>query len=134
MSLVLEPVVVEREVILGIARFLLLPRQRRDRQSYVAQYLSLAILAIGLTTLLGTDDLLDAFSCGTSFAWDGFFEINKQTEESIFSSVIDILFNVAAFIFVGAWNAIYDTFLIKCVIYLLVRRFIIDESSTRWFI
>ena len=72
-----------------------------DRQSYVAQYLALAILAIGLTTLLGTDDLLAAFACGTSFAWDGFF--NKQTEESVFSSVIDILFNVAAFIFIGAW-------------------------------
>ena len=72
-----------------------------DRQSYVAQYLSLAILTIGLTTLLGSDDLLAAFACGTSFAWDGFF--NKQTEESVFSSVIDTLFNVAAFIFVGAW-------------------------------
>jgi hypothetical protein len=58
-------------------------------------------LTIGLTTLLGCDDLLVAFACGTSFAWDGFF--NKQTEESVFSSVIDTLFNVAAFIFVGAW-------------------------------
>lgn len=72
-----------------------------DRHSYVAQYLSLAILTIGLTTILGCDDLLAAFACGTSFAWDGFF--NKQTEESVFSSVIDTLFNVAAFIFVGAW-------------------------------
>ena len=65
-----------------------------DRQSYVAQYLSLAMLTVGLTTLLGTDDLLAAFICGTSFSWDGFF--NKQTG-------IDGLFNVAAFIFVGAW-------------------------------
>jgi len=101
------------EVILGIVigsllgfsfRHLMKFCQRHDlidRQSYVAQYLALAILAIGLTTLLGTDDLLAAFACGTSFAWDGFF--NKQTEESVFSSVIDILFNVAAFIFVGAW-------------------------------
>ena len=72
-----------------------------DRQSFVAQYLSLAILTIGLTTLLGCDDLLAAFACGTAFSWDGFFK--KQTEESLFSSVIDTLFNVAAFIFVGAW-------------------------------
>lgn len=72
-----------------------------DRHSYVAQYLSLAILTIGVTTILGCDDLLAAFACGTAFAWDGFF--NKQTEESVFSSVIDTLFNVAAFIFVGAW-------------------------------
>ncbi|KAF7978637.1 hypothetical protein HWV62_45136 [Athelia sp. TMB] len=72
-----------------------------DRQSYVAQYISLAVLTIGLTTLLGSDDLLAAFACGTAFAWDGFF--NRQTEEAVFSSVIDLLFNIAAFIYVGAW-------------------------------
>lgn len=72
-----------------------------DRHSYVAQYISLAVLTIGVTTLLGSDDLLATFVCGTAFAWDGFF--NKQTEESVFSSVIDILFNVAAFIYLGAW-------------------------------
>ena len=78
--------------------------QRHDlinRQSYVAQFLSLAMLTVGVTTLLGTDDLLAAFVCGTSFSWDGYY--NKQTEETVFSSVIDGLFNVAAFIFVGAW-------------------------------
>ena len=59
------------------------------------------MLTIGVTTLLGSDDLLSAFACGTAFAWDGFF--NRQTEESVFSSVIDLLFNIAAFVFVGAW-------------------------------
>ncbi|KAF9447018.1 hypothetical protein P691DRAFT_782949 [Macrolepiota fuliginosa MF-IS2] len=72
-----------------------------DRHSYVAQYVSLAMLTIGVCSLLGSDDLLAAFSCGTAFAWDGFF--NRQTEESVFSSVIDLLFNVASFVFVGAW-------------------------------
>lgn len=72
-----------------------------DRHSYVAQYVSLAMLTIGVCSLLGSDDLLAAFSCGTAFAWDGFF--NRQTEESVFSSVIDLLFNVGAFVFVGAW-------------------------------
>jgi sodium/hydrogen antiporter len=51
--------------------------------------------------LIGSDDLLASFVCGTSFAWDGFFK--KQTEESSFSSVIDLLFNIAAFIYVGTW-------------------------------
>ncbi|THH09753.1 hypothetical protein EW146_g8593 [Bondarzewia mesenterica] len=77
-----------------------------DRQSYVAQYVSLALLTIGTTTMLGSDDLLAAFSCGTAFAWDGFF--NKQTEQAVFSSVIDLLFNVAAFVFVGAWTPFTD--------------------------
>jgi NhaP-type Na+/H+ or K+/H+ antiporter len=78
-----------------------------DRHSYVAQYISLAFLTIGVTTLLGSDDLLSTFFCGTAFAWDGFF--NQQTEEAVFSSVIDTLFNVAAFIFVGAWMP-FDAF------------------------
>ncbi|KAK4687881.1 sodium/hydrogen antiporter, partial [Tremellales sp. Uapishka_1] len=71
-----------------------------DRQSYVAQYVSLAVLSIGITTLLGSDDLLAAFACGTAFAWDGFF--NKATEDAVFSNVIDLLFNCAAFIYIGA--------------------------------
>jgi sodium/hydrogen antiporter len=77
-----------------------------DRQSYVAQYVSLAMFTIGITTLLGSDDLLAAFACGTAFAWDGFF--NKQTEQSVFSSVIDLLFNVAAFVYIGAWMPFKD--------------------------
>ena len=78
-----------------------------DRQSYVAQYVSLALLTVGTTTLLGSDDLLASFVCGTAFAWDGFF--NKQTEASVFSSVIDLLLNTAAFVFVGAWMP-FDSF------------------------
>ncbi|KAF8526149.1 Sodium/hydrogen exchanger family-domain-containing protein [Gautieria morchelliformis] len=72
-----------------------------DRKSYVAQYVALALLSVGATTLLGSDDLLSAFASGSAFAWDGFF--NKQTEDSAFSSVIDLLFNIAAFIYIGAW-------------------------------
>ncbi|EJT49251.1 Na+/H+ exchanger AnNHA1 [Trichosporon asahii var. asahii CBS 2479] len=71
-----------------------------DRQSFVAQYVSLAILSIGICTLLGSDDLLAAFACGTAFAWDGAF--NKATEDSMFSNVIDLLFNCACFIYIGA--------------------------------
>ena len=78
-----------------------------DRQSYVAQYVSLAFLTIGIMTILGSDDLLAAFCCGTVFAWDGFF--NRQTEEAVFSSVIDLLFNVASFVYVGAWMP-FDSF------------------------
>lgn len=41
-----------------------------DRQSYVAMYVSLAVLSIGICTLLGSDDLLAAFACGSAFAWE----------------------------------------------------------------
>ncbi|KAL0576556.1 hypothetical protein V5O48_005420 [Marasmius crinis-equi] len=72
-----------------------------DRHSYVAQYVSLALFTVGVTVLLGSDDLLSTFACGTAFAWDGFF--NRQTEESVFSSVMDLLFNIACFVYLGAW-------------------------------
>ncbi|KAJ6622534.1 Sodium/hydrogen exchanger family-domain-containing protein [Mycena sp. CBHHK59/15] len=113
-----------------------------DRHSYVAQYVSLALLTIGLTTLLGSDDLLSAFACGAAFAWDGFF--NRQTEESVFSSVIDLLFNVAAFVYIGAWMpfASFDdpagttlsawrlTVLAVCVF--LLRRLPVMVALYRW--
>ncbi|KAI0696015.1 Sodium/hydrogen exchanger family-domain-containing protein [Cytidiella melzeri] len=96
--------------VLGVAfRYLMRFCEKKDlidRQSYVAQYVSLAMLTIGSCSLLGTDDLLAAFSCGAAFAWDGFF--NKQTEQSVFSSVIDLLFNIAAFVFVGAWTPFHS--------------------------
>ncbi|TFK22691.1 hypothetical protein FA15DRAFT_671226 [Coprinopsis marcescibilis] len=112
-----------------------------DRHSYVAQYVSLAMFTIGVTTLLGSDDLLAAFACGTAFAWDGFF--NRQTEESVFSSVIDLLFNVAAFIFVGAWtpfNKFQDAALglsvwrliVIAILVLLFRRLPVMMALYRW--
>ncbi|KDN47359.1 hypothetical protein K437DRAFT_255905 [Tilletiaria anomala UBC 951] len=71
-----------------------------DRESFVAQYVSLALLSMGVNVLLGSDDLLAAFACGAAFAWDGWF--TRQTEDSNFSSVVDLLFNVATFIYIGA--------------------------------
>ena len=71
-----------------------------DRESFVAQYVSLAIASMGVNVLLGSDDLLAAFACGTAFAWDGWF--TRQTEDSNFSSIVDLLFNVATFIYIGA--------------------------------
>ena len=112
-----------------------------DRQSYVAQYVSLALLTAGTTSLLGQDDLLASFACGTAFAWDGFF--NKQTEASVFSSVIDLLLNTAAFVFVGAWMP-FDSFSDKtlslsvwrliciAVLVLLLRRLPIMIGLFKW--
>lgn len=112
-----------------------------DRHSYVAQYVSLAMFTIGVTTLLGSDDLLAAFACGAAFAWDGFF--NKQIEESVFSSVIDLLFNIAGFIYIGAWMP-FDKFqepeltltvwrlIVIAILVLLFRRLPIMLALYRW--
>ncbi|PWN88897.1 Sodium/hydrogen exchanger, partial [Acaromyces ingoldii] len=77
-----------------------------DRESFVAQYVSLAVASMGVNVLLGSDDLLAAFACGTAFAWDGWF--TKQTEDSNFSSIVDLLFNVATFIYIGALMPFHD--------------------------
>ena len=112
-----------------------------DRQSYVAQYVALALLVIGTGTMLGTDDLLAAFCCGAAFAWDGFF--NRQTEEAVFSSVIDLLFNVACFVYIGAWTPFKDfddpvlsitvwRLVVISILILLLRRLPIMIALYRW--
>ncbi|PWN19811.1 hypothetical protein BCV69DRAFT_271779 [Microstroma glucosiphilum] len=81
-------------------------RRLVDRESFVAQYVSLAIASMGVNVLLGSDDLLAAFACGTAFAWDGWF--TKQTEDSNFSNIVDLLFNTATFIYIGALMPWYE--------------------------
>ncbi|KAF9519623.1 hypothetical protein BS47DRAFT_1288191 [Hydnum rufescens UP504] len=112
-----------------------------DRQSYVAQYVSLALLSNGIANILGSDDLLASFACGTAFAYDGWF--NKKTEESMFSNVIDLLFNCACFIYIGAWIPFNDfhnpvlgltpwRLLVISLLIILLRRLPIMLALYRW--
>ncbi|KAF8340357.1 Sodium/hydrogen exchanger family-domain-containing protein [Cantharellus anzutake] len=112
-----------------------------DRQSYVAQYISLALLSNGITSILGSDDLLASFACGTAFAYDGWF--NRKTEESMFSNVIDLLFNCACFVYIGAWIPFSDfnypevgitpgRLVIISVLVLLLRRLPIVVALYKW--
>lgn len=77
-----------------------------DRESFVVNYVSLAIASAGGNVLLGSDDLLAAFACGTAFAWDGWFQ--RATADSHFSNIIDLLFNVGTFIYIGALMPWHD--------------------------
>ncbi|KAI0268670.1 Cation/H+ exchanger [Gloeopeniophorella convolvens] len=72
-----------------------------DRESYIAQYVALALFTVGITNTLGNDDLLAAFAAGSAISWDGHF--NVQIENDAFSSVIDLVLNCACFIYIGAW-------------------------------
>lgn len=72
-----------------------------DRESFVAQYLALAVFTTGIASALGADDLLAAFAAGSAISWDGHF--NTRTEGQLFSSVIDFIINCACFIYIGAW-------------------------------
>ncbi|KIL58717.1 hypothetical protein M378DRAFT_188171 [Amanita muscaria Koide BX008] len=117
------------QVILGIAigsilgyvfRHLMISCQCHDlidRHPYVAQYVSLAMLTIGICTLLGADDLLAAFAC-----------------EAVFSSVIDLLFNIAAFVFLGARMPFNNAWrlIAVAILVLLLRRLPIMVLLYRW--
>lgn len=112
-----------------------------DRKSYVAQYIALALLSNGITALLGSDDLLAAFASGTAFAWDSHF--NQQTADSVFSSVVDLLFNVAVFVYIGAWMP-FDSFnsevtgatvwrlVVLAILIILLRRLPIMIMLYKW--
>ncbi|KAJ3577017.1 hypothetical protein NP233_g11 [Leucocoprinus birnbaumii] len=72
-----------------------------DRESYVAQYLALAIFTIGVVNTLGSDDLLAAFAAGSAISWDGDF--NTRVEGEAFASVIEYILNCGCFFYIGAW-------------------------------
>ena len=76
-------------------------KQFIDRDSFVAQYLALAIFSTGISNMLGSDDLLTAFAAGTAVSWDG--EFNTQTEDDFFAAILDLILNCAGFIYIGTW-------------------------------
>lgn len=112
-----------------------------DRESFVAQYVSLSIASMGAGVLLGGDDLLSAFACGTAFAWDGWFQ--KQTRDSNFSSIVDLLFNVATFIYIGAimpWHDFVNAdinlalwrLIVLSILVLLLKRIPVVVMMWKW--
>ncbi|CAK4031159.1 Na(+) H(+) antiporter [Lecanosticta acicola] len=71
-----------------------------DRESFLVFYFVLALFCAGSGSLLGLDDLLVGFACGVGFSNDGWF--TEKTEEAHVSNVIDLLINLAFFVYFGA--------------------------------
>ncbi|KAK9471484.1 Sodium/hydrogen exchanger family-domain-containing protein [Dipodascopsis tothii] len=71
-----------------------------DRESFLVFYFVLALFCTGVGSILGTDDLLVSFAAGTAFSWDGWF--THRTEETHVSNVIDLLLNLAFFVYFGS--------------------------------
>lgn len=71
-----------------------------DRESFLVFYFVLALFCAGSGALLGLDDLLVGFACGVGFSNDGWFL--EKTEESHVSNVIDLLINLAFFVYFGS--------------------------------
>lgn len=70
-----------------------------DRESFLVFYFVLALFCAGSGSILGVDDLLVGFSAGVGFSNDGWF--TQKTEESHVSNVIDLLLNLAYFVYLG---------------------------------
>lgn len=71
-----------------------------DRESFLVFYFVLALFCAGTGATLGTDDLLVGFAAGVGFSNDGWF--TDKTEESHVSNVIDLLLNLAYFVYLGS--------------------------------
>ena len=85
-----------------IARQLIKFSERKgliDRESFLVFYFTLALFCAGSGSMLGMDDLLIGFSAGVGFSNDGWF--TEKTEESHVSNVIDLLLNLAYFVYLG---------------------------------
>jgi NhaP-type Na+/H+ or K+/H+ antiporter len=74
-------------------------RELIDRESFLVFYFVLALFCAGSGSILGVDDLLVGFACGVGFSNDGWF--TQKTEESHVSNVIDLLINLAYFVYFG---------------------------------
>src|SRR5438045_5640565 len=70
-----------------------------DSESFLVSYFVLALFCAGSGSLLGIDDLLVGFAAGVGFSNDGWF--SEQTKESHVSDVIDLLLNLAYFVYFG---------------------------------
>ena len=70
-----------------------------DRESFLVFYFTLALFCAGSGSMLGMDDLLVGFAAGVGFSNDGWF--TEKTEESHVSNVIDLLINLAYFVYFG---------------------------------
>jgi len=78
-----------------------------ERKTYITEssfavfYLLLALLCVGVASILGSDDFLLAFGAGVGFARDGWFA--KKTESSLaFPTIVDMLLNSSIFVYFGS--------------------------------
>ncbi|RGB39058.1 Sodium/hydrogen exchanger family-domain-containing protein [Rhizophagus diaphanus] len=117
-----------------IARKLLkLAEERKliDKEIFMTFAIVLALFIMGAVSLIGSDDLLACFIAGNSFTWDDWFRV--ETAESYFQDVIDLLLNLAIFVYLGTvipWSSFneadlglsYWRLIVVAILILLFRR------------
>ena len=86
-----------------IARYILkiaLHKKYVDNESFLSFFLSLSLFVIGTCGMIGTDDLLAAFIAGNAFSIHDFYR--DQTQSDALQTALDMLLNLAIFIWIGA--------------------------------
>jgi len=102
-------------------------------------YFLLAIFSVGVGSTLGLDDFLVAFSAGTAFSWDNWF--NEKTHNMKLPTIIDLLLNSTMFVYFGTiipWDKFVGQLsvwklLAASVLILLLRRLPSILAIKRWF-
>ncbi|KAF2084730.1 Na/H antiporter, partial [Saccharata proteae CBS 121410] len=75
-------------------------RRYVDRESFLVFAITLALFIVGTDGMLGSDDVLACFIAGNVFTWDDWFRL--ETLDDSLQPTIDMLLNVAVFIWFGA--------------------------------
>ncbi|TPX30343.1 hypothetical protein SmJEL517_g06074 [Synchytrium microbalum] len=75
-------------------------RQWIDKESFLGFSIALAVFLMGTMSLAGSDDILACFIAGNALTWDQW--LNERIEQTFFQEVLDSLFNLSYFVFVGA--------------------------------
>ncbi|KAF2267454.1 Na/H antiporter [Lojkania enalia] len=101
-----------------------------DKESFSLFAIGLALSIIGIVGAVDSDDVLACFIAGCAFAWDDWF--CRHIEGDSLHSTIDMLLNMAVFMWVGAvcpWDAIISSGIVPInrlfilgILVLLLRR------------
>ncbi|QIX01671.1 hypothetical protein AMS68_007188 [Peltaster fructicola] len=75
-------------------------RRYVDRESFLVFAITLALFIVGTCGMIGSDDVLACFIAGNAFTWDDWFRV--ETEDDSLQPTIDMLLNVAIFMWFGA--------------------------------
>lgn len=75
-------------------------RKYVDRESFLVFAITLGLFIVGTVGMIGSDDVLACFIAGNTFTWDDWFRL--ETLDDSFQPIIDMLLNVAVFIWFGA--------------------------------
>ncbi|KAJ2742005.1 hypothetical protein GGI20_004786 [Coemansia sp. BCRC 34301] len=77
-----------------------------DKESFLSSSITLALLLVGVCTVVGTDDILCCFVAGNSFTWDDWFRV--ETEDTGLQETMNGLLSMSFFIYFGTiipWNS-----------------------------